>query len=708
MSWVYRPAYRLEVFKASGYGRPTSRGAYALNTLIRADWSLMTANGVGEASIQVSDVAGGIKAQVDPQPMDVLRLWSNSRLDPTLRVVWTGFLDSITVRYDPQNGQSLVLAATTPYKLWDVTTQALNPPNASDPVNDTLALGLASLRGIAARDLITATARAVGYPGALAGVHPNPGGLQLYQGPEYIGQLNFSLPDNAASEPDLQTYAAIVTGLANDTGMELYWDEYGSLVFRPIGYLNVPQRPYTLTDDDIIEAELTISDQQVQTQVRVRWGEDYNYNMDGFAPQATDGQLYTGVQAMQRQIGTRTLIIDAPWIITQDAANFLAKSLLQQFAAGVATAVITIPANPAIRVGTVIRVPSLQVGGGSSYYYVLQKVGAYQYNAAWLETLTLAYGRDPTQSFPYIGVETRPVLTNQESRAWGIPQRGQGQLSFTPAGALASPFVLVQDTSLGANEASAPFPVGTILRINDPAGNPIVDGPDNGEYLVTNTSTDATIHIHTTHGVTSTSNVYVVQFGTAADTSTTRAPTATTQTNTPSTPQMASGAAFGTMTSFSYFPLAGYKPEPFSQAFGPTVFAAEPSYPYRGPTDTHTPPRWVHGQTYAHFHTGVDIPAPTGTPIRAPVTGTITTVGWDPQGFGNYTVLTTSAGLQLWFGHQSQINVRQGDSVQAGAIIGQVGSTGNSTGPHLHFGVWDPQWNSFVDPEPYLLDAQNS
>ncbi len=85
-------------------------------------------------------------------------------------------------------------------------------------------------------------------------------------------------------------------------------------------------------------------------------------------------------------------------------------------------------------------------------------------------------------------------------------------------------------------------------------------------------------------------------------------------------------------------------------------------------------------------HPGIDIGLPEGTPIVAAHSGVVSFAGY-AGGYGNYTVIDNGDGVSTCYGHQSQIIVSVGQQVQAGQVIGYVGSTGVSTGPHLHFEV---------------------
>jgi murein DD-endopeptidase MepM/ murein hydrolase activator NlpD len=127
------------------------------------------------------------------------------------------------------------------------------------------------------------------------------------------------------------------------------------------------------------------------------------------------------------------------------------------------------------------------------------------------------------------------------------------------------------------------------------------------------------------------------------------------------------------------------------------VSASGLAWPVNGPVVSPFGPRTINGG-YEN-HPGIDIAVPTGTPIRAAASGRVAIAGW-VGGYGNYTCIQHSASLSSCYGHQSSIQVSVGQSVTQGQVIGLSGSTGNCTGPHLHFEVRIN--GSVVNPMNYL------
>jgi len=88
----------------------------------------------------------------------------------------------------------------------------------------------------------------------------------------------------------------------------------------------------------------------------------------------------------------------------------------------------------------------------------------------------------------------------------------------------------------------------------------------------------------------------------------------------------------------------------------------------------------------SEYHSGQDISAPKGAPVVAPADGTVTHAGWQ-SGYGNLVTIDHGNGLSTRYGHLSKVEVVVGQEVRRGAQLGLVGSTGRSTGPHLHYEV---------------------
>lgn len=144
-------------------------------------------------------------------------------------------------------------------------------------------------------------------------------------------------------------------------------------------------------------------------------------------------------------------------------------------------------------------------------------------------------------------------------------------------------------------------------------------------------------------------------------------------------------AAIGTSSNHSrkyrfIWPMPG---STISQVYGPTQLWFEPAY-----------------GGFAHFHTGIDTCLPEGAPVLVADDGIVILVGSGPYGYGNYLVVQHQGGLTTLYGHLSRTLVHVGDQVTQGQPIGLEGTTGNSTGPHLHFELRID--NKPVDPALYL------
>jgi murein DD-endopeptidase MepM/ murein hydrolase activator NlpD len=99
------------------------------------------------------------------------------------------------------------------------------------------------------------------------------------------------------------------------------------------------------------------------------------------------------------------------------------------------------------------------------------------------------------------------------------------------------------------------------------------------------------------------------------------------------------------------------------------------------------------------MHTGLDFRSSMGDPVRATATGTVESAGWS-GGYGNMVEVNHGNGFSTRYGHLSKIEVKVGQKIQIGQIVGRVGSTGRSTGPHLHYETRID--GDAVDPQKFL------
>ena len=110
------------------------------------------------------------------------------------------------------------------------------------------------------------------------------------------------------------------------------------------------------------------------------------------------------------------------------------------------------------------------------------------------------------------------------------------------------------------------------------------------------------------------------------------------------------------------------------------------------------------------MHAGLDFATPQGAPIYATADGTVKTAGNSGNGYGNHVIIKHGYGYETLYGHMFRIKARNGQKVKRGTIIGYVGSTGKSTGPHLHYEVHknerplDPVYFFYNDLTPEEFD----
>lgn len=140
----------------------------------------------------------------------------------------------------------------------------------------------------------------------------------------------------------------------------------------------------------------------------------------------------------------------------------------------------------------------------------------------------------------------------------------------------------------------------------------------------------------------------------------------------------------------------------------PTMFEidwSEPSTIHQSPSTLILPVKGIltsgYGWRWGRMHRGIDIAAPIGTPIKAAGDGLIITAGWNSGGYGNLIAIQHPDGSQTWYGHCQRLLVQWGQRVNQGQPIATVGSTGRSTGPHVHFEIRQPGIGT-VDPKTVL------
>jgi peptidoglycan hydrolase-like protein with peptidoglycan-binding domain len=148
---------------------------------------------------------------------------------------------------------------------------------------------------------------------------------------------------------------------------------------------------------------------------------------------------------------------------------------------------------------------------------------------------------------------------------------------------------------------------------------------------------------------------------------------------------------FGAQTDSALRAFQRWSGLPVDGRAGPATVAALRAAPPRSPIALAAPcavaPTDRFGPRGQRFHTGLDYPAPAGSPVVAAAPGRVTQAGRVPGGWGRLVVIDHGQGVETWYAHLATVRVRVGQSVPAGAVVGLVGASGRATGPHLHFEV---------------------
>jgi murein DD-endopeptidase MepM/ murein hydrolase activator NlpD len=129
-----------------------------------------------------------------------------------------------------------------------------------------------------------------------------------------------------------------------------------------------------------------------------------------------------------------------------------------------------------------------------------------------------------------------------------------------------------------------------------------------------------------------------------------------------------------------------------------TVTALRARWPVRGPITSDFGPR----REFARFHSGIDISVKPATPCRIAAAGTVIFAGWR-NGYGKTIIVDHGDGIQTLYGHLSRLGVSRGQWIEQGAVLGSTGTTGHTSGPHLHYEILVN--GRPVDPGPYLAAA---
>jgi len=451
-TWSFSPSYDLTISrknpKAGTRGQPDTL-SWQLRTLSEFQGLLATTNTSSQATITLHDPTGAVMDTVAPQAMDAIIVRLRNRRG-VWAGAWAGYVDECREIHDPAQGRVVTLKCRGPFKKWEVGRQS---------AGDVRALAMAGMRNVAGAEVVRYSARAVGY---------NPVNITFDPIADSGTGLYPSIAQSTMTNPDQQTWSAPVQQMLASSGLEFFFDEDGYGHYRRMGFLgafdalgrpiqkHVPQ----IALEDVLHADLGTGDTDLVTSVEVRWGP---FPTTQGATRAPSNPAATA--GMVAQLGTRPLVIQAPWLLSRAGGQWLADTLLDQYASGAATASVIVIADPdRYRVGTLVDMPGVRRGQGVTRYYISSCSYLCQWGSQWLCTLGLVYGRAPGNRFPYIGSISAPVLTADKN---DLPQTVP-LLAFDPTNdrKVINPFTVQAQPGLSVNQAtSSSLPVGAVIEL---------------------------------------------------------------------------------------------------------------------------------------------------------------------------------------------------------------------------------------------------
>ena len=389
--WSFAPTYEL-LLRSKG-----TNAVWSLRTVQHINAFLTTTqNGVNQMTVTLADTDQFIRNTVKPRAMDLVQLKLTNRYGHSA-VAWTGYIDTFQRAFNPQEGDVVTLSCTGTVKLFEITRQT--PQQTSD-------LAATFAANVTGSTILGYAANKCKFPSSMIYLDPvadSGTGFQPVAGSQF-------------TSPDQQTYTSVVSTVQAQSGIEWFFSETGALYWRQLNFIapwfpGGPRPPSVIQAHDIIQASFIETDDNVVTEIEVR--------SSNLASQiGPSSGFWRAPGLLEDQIKPRILTIYASWLTSQPALQYLATILGEQYAANVLQGAVSIPADPLIKLGSLVQVPNLG-RGGVSLYYVNSITYQLAWGASWVMTLTLSYGHAVGTSFPYIGAVSFPAPTSTQRT--GLP-----------------------------------------------------------------------------------------------------------------------------------------------------------------------------------------------------------------------------------------------------------------------------------------------